>query len=289
MPPKSKKRRQSLEAAAKGREVLKTARLDLEAIGSAVLASGTEDVTLDSTSEANPAGIPVQNEEPGPSGHQSNVATSEVSPLEVMEEFVESWVQALDHEDKKSVAILLCFVLVKELSFTETRAAELTAKVINKNEKTIRRWRSDLISNGGSFSESSQGQYQRTGVLWANEELNKKATEYVRANAAAKGRPNMTTVEFCKWVNKALLPSSTLEPGFPRRTSVETARKWLHEMGFEVLTARKGIFIDGHERPDVVASRMTFLRKMVKIGFLLLMHPQKKLGKLFPRMSTHQS
>jgi len=268
MPPKSKKRRQSLEAAAKGREVLKTARLDLEASGSAVLASGTEDVTLDSTSEANPAGIPVQNEEPGPSGHQSNVATSEVSPLEVMEEFVESWVQALDHEDKKSVAILLCFVLVKELSFTETRAAELTAKVINKNEKTIRRWRSDLISNGGSFSESSQGQYQRTGVLWANEELNKKATEYVRANAAAKGRPNMTTVEFCKWVNKALLPSSTLEPGFPRRTSVETARKWLHEMGFEVLTARKGIFIDGHERPDVVASRMTFLRKMVKIGFL---------------------
>ena len=39
-------------------------------------------------------------------------------------------------------------------------------------------------------------------------------------------------------------------------------------MGFEVLTARKGIFIDGHERPDVVASRVEFLRKMVKIGFL---------------------
>ena len=37
-------------------------------------------------------------------------------------------------------------------------------------------------------------------------------------------------------------------------------------MGFEVLTARKGIFIDGHERPDVVSSCMTSLRKMVKIG-----------------------
>ena len=39
-------------------------------------------------------------------------------------------------------------------------------------------------------------------------------------------------------------------------------------MGFEVLHARKGIFIDGHERPDVVASRVEFLRKMVKVGFL---------------------
>ena len=26
-------------------------------------------------------------------------------------------------------------------------------------------------------------------------------------------------------------------------------------MGFEVITPRKGIFIDGHERPDVVESR----------------------------------
>ena len=39
-------------------------------------------------------------------------------------------------------------------------------------------------------------------------------------------------------------------------------------MDFEVLTPRKGIFVDGHERPDVVESRKAFLRKMVKIGFL---------------------
>lgn len=90
-----------------------------------------------------------------------------------METFVESWVQALDHEDRKSLAML---VLVKELSFTETNAAALTARLICKNEKTVCRWRTDLVSNGGEFSESNQGCYQRTGVLWANEELNKKAS-----------------------------------------------------------------------------------------------------------------
>ena len=36
----------------------------------------------------------------------------------------------------------------------------------------------------------------------------------------------------------------------------------------EVLTAKKGIFIDGHERDDVVESHKLLLRKMVKLGFL---------------------
>ena len=84
---------------------------------------------------------------------------TDVSPLEVLEEHVESWVQSLDHEDRKSVGMLLCLVLVKELFFTETRAAELAAKVIKKSDKTVRRWRTVLIANGGSFAESKQGQY----------------------------------------------------------------------------------------------------------------------------------
>ena len=39
-------------------------------------------------------------------------------------------------------------------------------------------------------------------------------------------------------------------------------------MGVEVLTPKKGIFIDGHEREDVVVYRKVFLQKMLKIGFL---------------------
>jgi hypothetical protein len=155
--------------------------------------------------------------------------------------------------------LLPCYFVLKELSFTETNAAALRARVICKKRKLFVAG-ALILSQMGVHSESNQGRYQRTGVLWANEELNKKVTEYVRANAAVKGKPNMTLIEFCKWVNKTLLPNSTLEPGFPRRVSVETSRKWLHEMGFEVLTARKGIFIDGHERPDVIESQKTFLR-----------------------------
>ncbi len=90
-------------------------------------------------------------------------------------------------------------------------------------------------------TRSEQGRYRRTGFLWSNEELNKKATKYVRGNANVKGKPNMTSIEFCQWVNNNLLKNSTLEPGFPRSVSLSTAVRWLHHLGFEVLTPKKGV------------------------------------------------
>ena len=41
---------------------------------------------------------------------------------------MESWIQDLYNGDQKCVVMLLYYVLAKELSFTETRAAKLTAK-----------------------------------------------------------------------------------------------------------------------------------------------------------------
>ena len=49
---------------------------------------------------------------------------------------------------------------------------------------------------------------------------------------------------------------------------METARKWLHNLGFDVLHTSKWVFIDGHKRPDVVESREKCLRKMTECGFL---------------------
>ncbi len=39
---------------------------------------------------------------------------------------------------------------------------------------------------------------------------------------------------------------------------VETTRKSVHELGFEVVTKKKGTFVDGHEREDVVEYRKTY-------------------------------
>ena len=62
----------------------------------------------------------------------------------------------------------------------------------------------------------------------------------------------------CCWINEELLPNEIIEPG---HVSVETARKCVHELGFEVLSADRGMFFDGHERDDVVEERNVFLTK----------------------------
>ena len=65
------------------------------------------------------------------------------------------------------------------------------------------------------FSDTQQGHYVRDNTLMSNEELCEKARVYVRANAAPRGRPNLTSSAFCQWVNNDLLPNSVLEPGYP--------------------------------------------------------------------------
>ena len=133
-------------------------------------------------------------------------------------------------------------------SFIETKAAEYAASTMKKSDRTVRRWRSALIDNDRVLPESEQGRYQRSSVLWQNEELNNKAVEYIRDNVSVKGRPNLTTVTFCKWVNECFLPNCTT-------ASTRLVLRRLHHLSFEVLTVHKGIFIDGHERPDVIDAR----------------------------------
>ena len=126
------------------------------------------------------------------------------------------WILDLRHVDL--VAMFVYYHLVTMLSFTETRAAEHVAMMIGYSDRTMRQWRHDLVENDGVLQEMKQGQYQRSSVLWQNEELNKEATKYVRANSTVKGNPNLTAIGFSNWINKELLPNSTLESGYPTQS-----------------------------------------------------------------------
>ena len=72
--------------------------------------------------------------------------------------------------------------------------------------------------------------------------VSQKAAQHICDKASVKGASNLTCLSFCEWVNKQLLPNEVLEPGFPQRLSVETGRKWMHEMGFEVQAVKKGSY-----------------------------------------------
>ena len=112
-------------------------------------------------------------------------------------------------------------------------------------ERTVRRYRKEFFENGLKFKDSQQGKHKRLLVL-SNENLRK---EWVRENAFKKGEPNMTAASFCEYINSILLPSHHLPPNFPRTISFRTA---VHRLRFKPISHKKGIYIDGHEREDVV-------------------------------------
>ena len=176
----------------------------------------------------------VSNDEEAP-GSEGEVPDRDVNAF--IEDYARDWVNGLDRDDLRSLSI---YLLVCLLQLGATDASKWIADVSGKCERTIREWRATFVANKGSFPDTMQGRYQRTGVLWHNEELNELATQYVRENRVIKGKPNLNLQSFTAWVNSVLLPNHALDPGFPRKISCETARKWLHELGFSVVDAKKG-------------------------------------------------
>ena len=144
-------------------------------------------------------------------------------------------------------------------------ASKIVAKYVNMNYKTVQKWRVEFL-NEKKVPEFVRGRYERMHAVSKDEELTRLAKLYVHENAFVKGAPNMTSCSFCSWVNNELLANATLEPGAPWKISVEVARKWLHEMGFKVKRITKGIYIDGHEREDIVEDRREFLKTMTSLG-----------------------
>ena len=177
------------------------------------------------------------------------------------------WISDMDRGDQISLSLLLHRILTTMYGASVSQSDANIASTFNVTERTIRNWRREFIENDSVITETLRGKYTRP-TLWQNEELNAEATKYIRENASIPGKPNLTTQQFCDWVNTELLPNSELDSAIPRSIGLVTANTWMHELGFSIIEKSKGIYIDGHEREDVVAYRKRFLNKMTAVGFL---------------------
>ena len=171
-------------------------------------------------------------------------------------ELLDDWVEGLPRLDKKYLSVLLfqCFRNRHRMSICD--AAVEAAYIAGVNERTIRGYKKEFFENKGSFKESRQGKHKRDCLL---QNLRLEASMWVRANTYKKGAANMTASSFCYWVNNDLLPSHNLPPNLPRKISVRSATHWLHKLGFRPRFHKKETYVDGHEREDVVKSRVEFL------------------------------
>ena len=111
-----------------------------------------------------------------------------------------AWLQELSKENIKMLSIMLWETFVERFGLTKTSAAKESALCLGVNEKTIRIWRKDFLTQLGDFSESKQGRHSHPFIL-DDENLRHTAAAWVRNNSSCKGQPNMTADKFCDWVN----------------------------------------------------------------------------------------
>ncbi|KAF4738156.1 hypothetical protein FOZ62_009129, partial [Perkinsus olseni] len=78
------------------------------------------------------------------------------------------------------------------------------------------------------------------------------------------GKQRLTVKELTSWVNREL------ELEGDDKYAERTVCGWLHFLGYNVETVRKRLYVDGHERPDVVADRERFGQELDKVKPLLL-------------------
>lgn len=76
-----------------------------------------------------------------------------------------------------------------------------------------------------------------------------------------KHKYTITPIILQRHVNNVVLPSM----GIARSISEATARRWLGALGWVHSKVKKGLYYDGHERPDVVEYRKEFLDRMEQL------------------------
>ncbi len=73
------------------------------------------------------------------------------------------------------------------------------------------------------------------------------------------GKPRLTIKALARWVNEKLNLEGDLQ------YSEHTICEWMHFLGFNVEMVCKALYVDGHERADVVADRQRFARELEEI------------------------
>ena len=128
--------------------------------------------------------------------------------------------------------------------------------------KTVRRWVKSWIANGGKIERMLSGRTRAHTSHSDDPDIQAKARRWVRIHRVRKGFPNMTVQHFCDYLNQDLLADFVTQQHL---FSLTYARRFLHKLGFEVKTARKEVYFDGHERADVREYReKVFLPEMAE-------------------------
>ncbi len=111
----------------------------------------------------------------------------------------------------------------------------------------IREWGDDYMATR-KLPEHRQGKHVKTATVLTDENVQRQLRDYLRGLPDQKRNPK----EFQEALNGFILDSI---PGAKSTISLETARRWMHFLGFSPARTSKDYYTDDHNRDDVVQYR----------------------------------
>ena len=190
------------------------------------------------TSQETRQDAPVVSVDLGVGGESEYESDARAFDDDAAQDVFDDFVLSLPLDDRRMLAVLLMESFMNQQKMQVVDAARKAGSIVGYSDRTVQTLRKQFWDNNRMLEGRKQGKYARMTV-YGDEELNKKAAEWVRANAFLKGQPNITAQSFCVWVNEDLLPSSHLLPHFPRRVSFRTSVRWLYHLGFKPVSHRR--------------------------------------------------
>ena len=162
----------------------------------------------------------------------------------------------------RSLAVLRFLRMVKQDARSRVSSSQMVSEVVFGKEgasyrsRTIRDWADHFLKHL-SLPLLKQGKYQKTKSLIDDEDVRASCLSFLRSVRADK----RDAVMFQNWINTELKAHVGID--YDLSVSKQTAINWLVKLHFQFEEYRQGsAYVDGHERPDVVAYRTRFVEEI---------------------------
>ena len=101
----------------------------------------------------------------------------------------------------------------------------------------------------------NQGKFVKTSTIISDQQIQNQFKNLLRE----MNDEHRTPSTFQKLLNTEVLKNID---GAPGSISTETARRWMHLLGFKITPTSNGYYTDSHNRKDIIEYRAKFLEEM---------------------------
>eukprot|EP00904_Undaria_pinnatifida_P004859 jgi/Undpi1/1502/HiC_scaffold_11.g04892.m1 len=131
-------------------------------------------------------------------------------------------------------------------------------KVADINPTTVRRWVTEFCKGDSFVVRKRQHNKREAHSHIDDEDIRSRLREYIdrRLYRRKKDEPRLRIADVPRWINEDLLKE---EIAGKRGISRRTVHKWMQKLGFRWSRHHKCVYVERHNRPDIVTSRRSFV------------------------------